>query len=125
MGHFKVTAALPEPLEHVVEGPGHDEGVVEGHHGGYGQDAVPQPLHDGGEPGEDLGAGGARVLARPIRGEYCGHVTSCRAVIGHLAQQHLHEVEREAAEHQAHQVGEEEGAAAVLVADVREPGHED
>ena len=28
-------------LEHEVEGPGHDDGVVEGNHGGDGEEAVP------------------------------------------------------------------------------------
>ena len=85
--------------EHVVPGPGHDDGVVEGHHGGDGQDPVAEALHDRRHPAEDLGAAGARVLA----------------------QDHLHEVEREAAQQQCDQVGDEEGPATVVVADIRKP----
>ena len=85
-------------MKHVVKSPGHNHGVVEGHHGGDGQYPIAQPLHDWGHPAEDLGAAGPRVLA----------------------QDHLHEVERKAAEQQGDQVGDEEGAAAVVVADIRE-----
>ena len=89
----------PEPVEHVVEGPGHDEGVVEDHHGRHGKDCVAQPLHDGGELGKYLGAGRAAVLT----------------------EDHLHEVERESAQQQADAVWDEEGAAAIVIADIGEP----
>ena len=88
----------PEAHEHVVPGPGHYDGVVEGHHGWDGQDPVAEPLHDGRHPAEDLGAAGPRVLA----------------------QDHLHEVEGEAAEQQGDEVGDQEGPATVVVADIRE-----
>ena len=87
-----------EAHEHVVEGPGHDHGVVEGHHGGDGQDPVAQPLHDWRHPAEDLGAGGPRVLA----------------------QDHLHEVEGEAAQQECDEVGDEKGPTTVIVANIRE-----
>ena len=85
-------------MEHVVEGPGHDEGVVEDHHGGHGQDCVAQALHDGGELGEDLCAGGTSILT----------------------EDHLHEVEREATQQKADAVWDEESAATIVIADVGE-----
>ena len=88
----------PEAHEHVVPGPGHDDGVVEGHHGGDGQDPVAEALHDRRHPAEDLGAAGARVLA----------------------QDHLHEVQGEATEQQGDQVGDEESSTTVIIANVRE-----
>ena len=42
-------------LKHEVERPGHDDGVVEGDHGGDAEEAVPHPSKAGDKAGEDLG----------------------------------------------------------------------
>ena len=42
-------------LKHEVECPGHDDGVVEGDHGGDAEEAVPHPSKAGDKAGEDLG----------------------------------------------------------------------
>ena len=41
-------------LKHEVECPGHDDGVVEGDHGGDAEEAVPHPSKAGDKAGEDL-----------------------------------------------------------------------
>ena len=84
--------------EEVVDGPGDDHVVVEAHHAGGQEVGEAQALEERGEVG--------------VEGD--------RAHGGVLPEGDLHEEAGDADEEQHEGVGDEEGAAAVLVAQVRE-----
>ncbi len=82
----------------VVDGPGYDHVVVERHHGGGEEVGEAEPGKERGQVGVERG----------------------RAQTGVLAQGDLQEEAGDADEEEHDGVGDEEGAAAVLVAQVRE-----
>ena len=106
----------PAHLEHEVEAPGHDDGVVEGDHDWNGHDAVTQARQAGHQAGEDLGVT-LTIYAR----NFLLMLYLCAGDTGVLAEHHLHEKEWNTQQKEADEVRDEEGASPIVVRHIGKP----
>ena len=87
-------------LKHEVECPGHDDGVVEGDHGGNAEEAVPHPSEARDKAGEDL-----REAEKIVTQRNANLCCRCACV---LAKDILHEEEGNAKEKKAEKIPDEQ-----------------